>query len=80
MASQRESRANKSKLENDNGMADLRSFELDLPEETSYYKNMTYRATLATEEQAKELCAQLIHGGVYQQQENGWVVWQLDQP
>jgi len=41
---------------------------------------MTYRATVESESEAKELCNQLIHGGVYQQQATGWVVWQLNQP
>ena len=54
MASQRESRANKSKLENDNGMADLRSFELALPTKTTYYRNMR---TVTNIQQFTELMA-----------------------
>ena len=39
---------------------------------------MTYRGTFKTEQEAIELCDQFIHGGVYQKQDCGWVVWQLN--
>jgi hypothetical protein len=39
---------------------------------------MIYRCTLETEQEAKVFCSTLIHGGVYQKQSSGWVVWQLN--
>ena len=39
---------------------------------------MMYRQSFPTEELAKAFCATLIYGGVIQQQDHLWHVWQLN--
>lgn len=39
---------------------------------------MTYRQAFDTEQQAKDFCNSLIHGGIIQQQGSRWHVWQIN--